>query len=809
MATRAYLTAAFITVFLLPTIAFSENIIIKGEIIAEGIARFYPDGTNPDDFPISMAFVEEPRKAGDLPSNWEVFPTGLRYDDVLKYSFDVEDGTSLYGTGLIAGDLKRRDRTIFTWNVDAYIYTDKYMSLYQSHPWVLAVRSDGTAFGVLANTTYECRLDLFSNISLSSKENDFFCLVIEGGSPQEVMTRLASLIGTIPMPPVWMLGFHQSRWGYSPENQAKSVADKFRELNFPCDVIWIDINYMKYYQSFTFDDQRYPDPMGFTNYLRNRNFHSIWVFNPSIYVYSEYPPYKDGKSRDIWVLDSLGILPYEAKAWAGNSRFPDFTNPEARLWWGGFFDDFINDNGLDGLGLDMNEPSVFNGEKTVMHKNSIHQGGGLFKGGTHKQYHNIYGLLSAKAAYDGMLKATPSKRPVLFARSNFIGGQRYSYTWTGDNVSSWEHLRWASNMCINMGLSGSPIIGADIGGYSGHTSPEVYQRWMGIGAFYPFCRAHTSNQSPNEEPWVFDESTLNITRTAIQRRYRLIPYLYTLYYEAYTTGMPIMQPAFFADPTDPLLRDEEQVFLLGSDLMIVSDLYEFDKIEINEPLGIWNEFYLIDQELEDVKALPKMKIRGGAIIPAGRLVQSTMEPYLDTLTLYVCLDSKFRASGMLYEDEGEGWGFLEGDYLYTKYQANLDDFKVIVSINSESGDRLRPERHTIAYLITEDTVYIGEGNEQDSIFIEVPFTKVPILDDFGQDEPDVYYNKSLIRIDIKQTRNTRVSLYNLLGLLVFDKNFINDSETLSIPLDPYNLRSGFYLLKIVSNGKVWFKKVVL
>lgn len=786
----------------------ADELIAEGQLVAEGIARFYPEGSNPDSFPKTMAFTKDPTKQADLPDSWSVIPKIIKEGTGLKYIFDKEEGTSTYGTGMIAGDLLRRNRTIFTWNIDSYIYTEKYMNLYQSHPWVLAVRKDGTSYGILANTSSLCRIDLFGKIEISTENADFYCLVIEGDSPLEVIQKLSSMIGTISMPPLWMLGFHQSRWGYTSEEMVRIIAWKFRDIHFPCDAIWVDINYMDEFKNFTFYQPHFPDPKGLTDYLRSEDYKSFWMINPSILQDFTYEPFISGNKLGIWVLDSTKLKPYIGRAWAGGCVFPDFTMPIARAWWHDQLHGFISDNKLDGICLDMNEPSVFDGVNTTMHKNSYHQGGGKLPPGDHAQYHNIYGMLSAKATYNAMLKAEPNKRPAVFARSNFIGGQRYANSWTGDIYSTWENLRWSVNMISNLSMSGTPISGADIGGYSGYTSPKIYRRWIGIGAFYPFCRVHSANTANPQEPWYFGEVTLEISRTAIERRYKILPYIYTLAYETYRNGTPILWPALFADPTDPRLRDEEQIFLLGSDLLIDSHLYEDDMYEKNEPVGIWNRFYLVDKDRENNNSLPVVKIRGGAIIPGSNLVESTNRNFLDTLYLYIRLDESGYAEGRHYEDAGDGWEFLSGDYLYSTYQAELGKNVVHVSIKNEEGNRQRPDRITIANVIQDEEVFTGIGKIGEGIDVSVPFTNVESSN--ADKKPKYFARKEMIRVYFGNEITARISLFDLLGIEVFSENWIRKgSNVYTKSLSGYGMNSGCYILKVESQGRTWFFKVLI
>jgi alpha-glucosidase len=228
--------------------------------------------------------------------------------------------------------------------------------------------------------------------------------------------------------------------------------------------------------------------------------------------------------------------------------------------------------GVDGVWNDMNEPAVFDGPDWTMPIDNIHKGGEKLPEDLHLRYHNVYGMMMVKASREGILAANPDKRPFLLTRSNYIGGQRYAATWTGDNAACWEHLRMTIPMSLNFGLSGQPFNGPDIGGFDGNATPDLFGHWIATGAFFPFCRAHTTEGSDNQEPWAFGPEIEGVSRVALQRRYRLLPYYYTLFHQASVDGMPIMRPAFFADLKNPDLRREDQIFLVGADLLVANNL---------------------------------------------------------------------------------------------------------------------------------------------------------------------------------------------------------------------------------------------
>ncbi len=384
--------------------------------------------------------------------------------------------------------------------------------------------------------------------------------------------------------------------------------------------------------------------------------------------------------------------------------------PETRQWWSGLYKDFLS-TGIDGVWNDMNEPAVFDGTNFTMPEDNHHRGGGDLPPGDHLLYHNVFGILMTRATREGMMAVHPDRRPFVLSRSNYLGGQRYAATWTGDNHADMSYLKMSVPMSINLGLSGQPISGPDIGGYDGGATPELFGQWIAVGAFYPFCRAHAAKGMPNQEPWAFGPEIENVSRTALERRYRLMPYLYTLTQRASASGDPIMQPVFFADPKDPDLRAEDAAFLFGPDLLVVPTWAKEPKL----PRGTWREVSLLDGNREKDGYQPTVKVRGGAIVPLGGVVQNTNEKSAEPLTLLVCLDEKGQASGSLYEDAGDGYGYTKGEYAQTQYRATTEDGALVVRPAKREGSMKTPDREIQVVVLTKDGVKKGSGMESQGV----------------------------------------------------------------------------------------------
>ncbi len=687
----------------------------KEVIVGDGIAKFVPKGFNLSQMP-SFALKAEPQEKGMLPSNWQLYPIVEKKKGHASAYLDVPQGTSLYGGGELTGPLLRNGQSIKLWNTDSGAYSvDNGKRLYQSHPWIMGVRPDGTSFGILFDTPYKAELTTTDErINFETEGELFRIFVIDRESPQAVIKGLAELIGTMPMVPRWALGYQQCRFSYTPASRVIEVADTFRIKRIPCDVMWMDIDYMDGYRIFTFNPQTFPDPAALNRDLHIRGFHSAWMIDPGAKVDSTYFVYKSGTANDVWVKTAQG-KEFHGDAWPGACAFPDFTQPKTVRWWADLYKDFL-DKGVDGVWNDVNEPQISNTPTGTMPEDNKHLGGDKIPAGPHLKYHNVYGYLMVKASREGIMKARPQNRPFILTRSNFLGGQRFAATWTGDNASWESHMTMSVPMILTLGLSGQPFSGADVGGFLFNPDADLFGRWMALGAFYPFSRGHACAGTINKEPWAFGQKVEDVSRMALERRYVLLPYYYTLLHEASETGMPIMRPVFFADPKDTLLRAEEQAFLIGENLLVVPEWAQNPAL----PKGIWRNLSLIPGDDKD-SYQAKLKIRGGAIIPTGKIIQNTNEKSLDPLTLLVCLDEKGEAHGTLYWDEGDNWSFKDGNYSFQHFTAiHTADNKVQVKITQKKGKYITENNDmAIVKIITDKGIYQASGNLVEGIEVQL------------------------------------------------------------------------------------------
>ena len=677
------------------------------------VAVFYPPQYDAAQHEPSPIFEHEPKAIHPLPAQWSLKPRFTQHDGKSVAQIAVDGQVDFYGTGEVTGPLRRNGRTVGLWNIDTPAYgVDGGSHLYQSHPWVMGVRADGSAFGIIADNTWRQSITTDNHqVTFESEGPAFRVVVIERESPRELMKALVELTGTMSLPPLWSLGYQQCRFSYQPDTQVMEIADQLRKHQIPSDVIWMDIDYMDGYKIFTFNPKEFPRPKALNDYLHQKHFKAVYMIDPGVKVEKGYFVDDQGSAGDYWVKDKDG-KPFVGDVWPGPCHFPDFTRPDVRMWWATLYKDFMA-TGIDGVWNDMNEPAVFNQHENTMPVDNWHLGGEGLSAGPHLRFHNVFGLNMVRASRQGLLLANPQKRPFILSRSNFLGGHRYAATWTGDNLSSDDQMRLSVPMSLTLGLSGQPFNGPDIGGFCESATGDLLAQWTAMGVFFPFVRNHSIKGSAQQEPWAFTTEVLDACRTAINRRYMLMPYIYTAFREASVDGMPVMRPLFMADEHDLSLRSEDKAFLLGSDLLVIPQWAG----KVAEPgQGTWQPFTL-ENQTDKYQAV--LKQRPGSVIPMANLAQSTTDMRTDSLTLLVCPDSEGNASGCLYEDEGDGFGYRTGDYLVTKLDASLQKKQLTVNLTAVEGKRTAATRYLRIAYVRNGSVQYSAWQKGDSATMKI------------------------------------------------------------------------------------------
>ena len=600
----------------------------------------------------------------------------------------LQPGERFLGLGEKTGNLDRRGTASVNWNTDAFAYGEGTDPMYASTPFYLGVHPGGV-YGIFFDNSHKSRFnfgasnDLFAFFSAEDGAMDYYFFA--GPSVPEILKDYSDLTGYMAMPPKWAIGFQQCRYSYYPDEVLRAKAQAFRRRGIPADVLYLDIHYMDQYKVFTWDKKRFPNPEKLLAELREMGFKVVIIADPGIAKEKGYSPYTEGLEGDLFV-QYPDQTPYTASVWPGACHFPDFSKPEAREWWATRCADFAS-AGLGGIWNDMNEPATwgqsmpdliefdFDGEKA-----------------THKEARNVYGQLMARATREGMEKLKPNERPFILTRAGFAGIQRYAAVWTGDNVASDDHMILGCRMLANMGLSGMPFTGNDIGGFVGDADPDLFSRWISLGAFSAFFRCHTMINTRDAEPWAYGEKAEEIARNYINLRYRLLPYVYSVFREASLNGLPVVRSLAIEWPHEAKVYNPtfQNQFLFGPSLLVCPAKSQEKVIPLFLPEGNW--YYLYNDQVyaggrehyQDcpVDRLPVF-VRGGSMLPMQSLVQHAGEQPETILRLQVYAGSEI-SHFTWYEDDGNSLDYGKGDFAERVF--TLDSANRKLTIAAQEGN---------------------------------------------------------------------------------------------------------------------------
>jgi alpha-glucosidase len=621
-------------------------------------------------------------------------------DSGVRLDFGLKEGERVFGLGDKVQGFDRRGHVFELWNQDAYGWKIDTDPLYKSLPFWLFL-SDGRAHGVFVDHPARARVDVGkrepSLLSYEAKSAQAFDVYLfASAEPRRVLEAYTALTGRTPLPPLWALGHHQSRYGYKSEEEVRGVVARLQKDKIPLDAVWLDIDYQADNAPFTVNTKAFPTFGKMVADFKARGVQTIGITDLHVKSYQHQPspgyaPYDSGAAGDHFI-HALGPEKgfFEGPVWPGPSVFPEFTREKTREWWGGLYRGFV-EQGVAGFWNDMNEPALFVKDKTfpedVQHR--------LDDGTTvaHTLIHNVFGMLNARATYEGVRKLRPDVRPFILTRAAFAGAQKYAASWTGDNSSDRSHLAVTIPQLLNLGVSGYPFNGADVGGFVGCPDAELFAEWMELGALQPFFRNHSAKESCRREPWLFGAAIEERAKRAVERRYRLLPYLYTAFEEASRTGMPVMRPLWLEYPNDSATYAVDTAYLLGRDLLVAPKLVAgAARYRVTLPAADWYDVQSLAKVSGGVHELQAplgdslhIFARAGAIIPEAPVVQNTHQaPAADsplTITVWPGQD----CSGSLYVDDGESFAFQSGKSRRLQFACEAADASLSLTATS-SGD---------------------------------------------------------------------------------------------------------------------------
>lgn len=584
-------------------------------------------------------------------------------------SFQVSKSSPLdehfFGLGDKSGPLDHRNQAYCLWNTDPPLWQESTDPMYKSVPFLLSLHN-GVSYGIYLDNTFRSVFDLCKNrrdtLTFSAEGGPLDYYFFYGPSPKKVIQSYTQLVGRMPLPPLFSLGYQQSRGSYVPDSAVREVATELRKHQIPCDVIYLDGDYKQDSRPFTIDRKKFPDFSGLVHELAANGFKTVISMDPYIAKFQGDKNFEEGAAKGYFLKKPNGEV-FLGKVWTSDTAFADFTRPEVRSWWGSMHKEFVG-AGVRGIWDDMNEPALFNTLERTLPLNTVHQ---LSDGRVieHREVHNIFAMENTHATYDGLCSLMPNLRPFILTRSGFAGSQRYAATWTGDNTSSWNHMRISVPQLLNLGVSGFCFAGSDIGGFNGFSggpSAELLTRWMQLGAFNPLYRNHSDGVTRKREPWVDGPGHEAVRKKFIEMRYRLMPYIYSAMEECSRTGLPLMRPMYLEFPTDKSVETCSEQFMFGADILVAPKLWE-----IAGPYGAtlpagneWidfnsNKVHKGGNSIEVNPALAEMPIfvRAGSILPEQPVVQNLSSKPDGPLELRIYQGASETATGHLYLDDGE------------------------------------------------------------------------------------------------------------------------------------------------------------
>jgi len=658
--------------------------IISGTVIA--VIQRAPLLINFSDAAGTVYLADQP----DLPMAWN----GKRVHVWKKMPTDE----NYYGLGDKAGPMNRRNRSFTNWNTDEFGWQESTDPLYKTIPFFIGLRK-GMAYGLFFDNTYRSVFDF------GKESPDYFSFGAEGGElnyyfiagpdPKTIIEEYTGMTGRTPLPPLWSLGYQQCRYSYYPESRAREIVKTLRDKKIPADAIYFDIDYQQGNAPFTINRQYFPTFEKMISDFRAQRMRTILITDLHIKKDPNhgYAPYDSGIKNDMFVKNPDGSV-YVGIVWPGESVFPDFTLARAREWWGGLYKNFVG-MGVAGFWNDMDEPSLFERADKTMPLDTRHR----LDDGTsfdHRAIHNVFGMQNARATYEGLRKLQPDERPFVLTRAAYSGTQRYAATWTGDNSSTWNHLKMSTPMLLSMGISGYPLVGDDIGGFAGSPPADLLTRWFEVGALNPIYRDHTAKGTLDQEPWAHGPEHEAIRRKYIELRYELMPYLYTGIEEMSRTGLPLMRPVFLEYPQASDFYGDNRDFLFGRDFFVAPVTTDMvDAEEIYLPPGEWYDFWTNAKlsSKEKFTLQPRLDempiyVRAGAIVPMQPLVQSTEETPNGPLELRVYLPNSNASGdcrGTLYQDDGHTYAYQKGEILRVNYSCQVSSGAATLSSTTEKS----------------------------------------------------------------------------------------------------------------------------
>jgi len=726
---------------------------------------------------------------------------------------ELKENERIYGSGSRAIDMDRRGRNLSINNQAHYGYGAGSENLNITLPVV----NSSENYLLFYDNHSIASLDIGSmnedQMSYTFTNGQAEVFVVAGQNHRELVKNYAFLTGHQPIPPIWSLGYIQSKYGYETQTEATSIVNQIINAGFPLDALVLDLYWFgntNTMGNLDWDYSRFPSPTSMMANFRNQGVKTILISEPYFTLNSSN--YSYANNQGYFATSSGGDTYVLWGFWAGDAALLDIFNPEVPAWFKQFYTDRTNE-GVAGWWTDLGEPETHPGD--MYHYN----------GQTSSEIHNVYSLEWNKIVYENWISEFPEERLFNLSRSGFAGMQRYStFPWSGDIQRSFDGLKVQIPIMLSLGLNGVPYMHSDVGGFTGGgNDDELFVRWVQMGVFAPVFRIHGSGIET--APTAYGTNAQNIARNYIKWRYELLPYNYSLAYEASAFGTPLARPMDFCDTKNAALQNLNDQYFWGENLLIAPVLNQgqtqrnvvvpegkwLDKRNMNELVGPGN--YNISAPLSDIPVL----IKAGSFIPTVKNLQSTDDYSSEELFIQYYPDAtKASSSYALFDDNKSNPNSLEeNEYTliyFDGFYAN-DEIEIDISNNGLSYTGM-PSQRTFTF-----ELFRIQNHPENILFDEVGLDEYSNLNELDNNESGYFYSSNEKKLYVKvpysnglnniRIENIQVSNVDVNDDLMAEINVFPNPGNKEVFINALNTGKSPFGLKVTnSSGNVVIEKQI-
>lgn len=767
-------------------------------------------------------------------------------------SFYIHEDERFYGSGSRAIPVNRRGKNLWVYNEPHYGYENNVQTLNLNVPFVIS----SNRYGLFFDNRFPMNLDIGNSQSnvfeFATQGGNLRYYFIGGDSYAGILDKYTDLTGKHALPPLWSLGYIQSKYGYNNENEARNIVNELKNDGFPLDALVLDLYWFGQLNdmgNLDWDYQKWNQPEQMMADFETQGVKTILITEP--YFTLQSANYSYLSENELLATDATGEPFVFWGFWAGDAGLLDITKPEATDWMWQFYAD-RHDEGVAGWWCDLGEPESHPWE--IQHAL-----------GSAKSVHNIYSLLWAKMLFEKYQENYPNERLFNLIRSGFAGMQRYStFPWSGDVQRNFSGLQAQIPIMLGSGMSGVGYMHSDVGGFVGEElNGELFARWVQFGVFAPVLRIHGTG---TVEPVYYAETYKNIAKEYIKLRYRMLPYNYTLAYQNTTDGLPFARQMDFYETDNDMLGNINDQYFWGEN-MLVAPVVQSGQTQRNVvfPSGMWIDFhthqlyngnasYPVDCEIEHIPLF----IKAGSFIPMATQKYSTADYNTDTLNILYYPEKNMPASHYtMYADNGKSTTSLtEKQYELIHFSGNFNDENLeismkksattyteaptsreirfdiqrittkpqVITINDEEIQQVaslqdfEQENPAWYYQESEDVLYVHTLWNGDSTVISIEnaataltetITKTPCEACLHKAYPNPFHDIIHFDIDINKKGNYSLSVYTASGILIDEKKIAAHSPgRKTIQWNATGLKKGIYFVKLAGGAQNQVIKIV-